>query len=142
MNLRKYYLDAINESLHSKDSEAQVGSIVVDHRGVKRVSGWNGFPRGVHDAPYRYRDNKIKLSLICHAEANAIANAAAVGIPLEGCGLVVTKFPCQECAKLIINSGIVKVCTPPIKQNSKWSESNNVAMMMFNEAKVEVEIID
>lgn len=140
MNLKKYYFDAVNESRHSKDPDTKVGAILVDHRGVKRASGWNGFPRGVSDAEHRYRDNSIKQTLISHAEASAIANAAAVGIPLEGCGLVVTKFPCQECAKLIINSGITSICTPPIKQDSKWKESNDTAMMMFTEAGVAVEI--
>jgi len=141
MNLRKYYFDAVNESRHSKDPDHKVGAILVDHRGVKRASGWNGFPRGVSDAEWRYRDNAIKQSLISHAEASAIANAAAVGIPLEGCGLVVTKFPCQECAKLIINAGIAKVLTPPIVEASKWKQSNETAMMMFNEAGVVVEFV-
>ena len=141
MKLEKYYRDAITAGTHSKDT-TQVGAVIIDRRGVVRATGWNGFPRGIVDAPERYADREIKLALIVHAEANAIANAAAVGVPLEGCGLVVTKFPCSECAKLIIQAGINEVYTKEPERDSRWRESAQIARMMFEEAGVSVSVMD
>ena len=142
MNLAKYLPEAVTASSHSKDPRTKVGAAIVDHRGVVRATGWNGFPRGVNDDPARYADREIKLKLVVHAEANAIANAAAVGVPLEGCGLVVTKFPCHECAKLIIQSGIKKVTAPAPDDDSLWAGSAVIASQMFQEAGVEVEYLE
>lgn len=142
MNLTKYLPEAVTASSHSKDPRTKVGAAIVDHRGVVRTTGWNGFPRGVDDDPSRYADREIKLKLVVHAEANAIANAAAVGVPLEGCGLVVTKFPCHECAKLIIQSGIKKVAAPTPDDDGLWAGSAVIAHQMFQEAGVEVEYLE
>lgn len=140
MNLAKYHPDAMTTASHSKDPRTKVGAVIVDQRGVIRATGWNGFPRGIQDHPSRYADRDVKLRLVVHAEANAIANAAAVGVPLEGCGLVVTKFPCRECAKLIIQAGIKKVYTQQIESDSHWTESAEHARMMFDEAGINVEV--
>ena len=141
MNLRKYYPDALTAASHSKDT-TKVGAVIIDHRGVVRATGWNGFPRGIEDHPKRYADRQVKLRLVCHAEANAIANAAAVGVPLEGCGLVVTKYPCNECAKLIIQAGITRVYTKEPERDSNWIESATFARMMFDEAGIQVEVCE
>lgn len=142
MNLTKYWPEAVTAAKHSKDPRTQVGAAIVDHRGVVRATGWNGFPRGVNDDPARYADREIKLKLVVHAEANAIANAAAVGVPLEGCGLIVTKFPCHECAKLIIQSGIKKVVAPSPDSDGLWAGSAVIGCHMFEEAGVEIEYLE
>ena len=95
MNVAKFYPLALEVAQLSKDPRTKVGAVVIDARGAVRAVGYNGFPRGVEDDPGRYAHRETKLLLVAHAEANAIANAAAVGTPLEGCGLVVTKYPCQ-----------------------------------------------
>ena len=137
MNLRKFIPMAQQAAALSKDPSTKVGALVIDRRGAIRATGYNGFPRGVDDDPRRYADRPTKLKLIAHAEANAIANAAAVGTPLDGCSLVVTKFPCHECAKLVINAGIAHVLAP--KPVGSWVDSNNTATFMLVEAGVTID---
>ncbi len=141
MNVAKFYPLALEVAQLSKDPRTKVGAVVIDARGAVRAVGYNGFPRGVEDDPGRYAHRETKLLLVAHAEANAIANAAAVGTPLEGCGLVVTKYPCHECAKLIINAGIRQVGAPAPGTDSDWLKSNSVARMMFEEAGVSVQVV-
>jgi len=139
MNLRKFYQLALEIAQLSKDPRTKVGCLIIDSRGAIRATGYNGFPRGVDDDPGRYADRNIKLRLVAHAEANAIANAAAVGTPLEGCGLVVTKYPCHECAKLIINAGIKHIYTAKPETDTVWIDSAETSSMMFFEAGVIIE---
>lgn len=140
MRIAKYFpmLDAIASM--SKDPRTQVACIILDHRGAVRSTGYNGFPRGVDDSPERYADRETKLKLVAHAEANAIANAAAVGTPLQGCILLSNKFPCNECAKLVINAGITTVYAPA--PEGSWLESSQIALQMFEEADVLVMYIN
>lgn len=140
MNLRKYYPIADAVAGLSKDPSTKVGAVIIDERGCIRAVGYNGFPRGVDDDPGRYADRTIKLRLIAHAEANAIANAAAVGTPLAGCSLVVTKYPCHECAKMIINAGIERILTKREEVGS-WIDSALTSSWMFDEAGVKVEVM-
>ena len=139
MNLRKFYQLALEIAQLSKDPRTKVGCLIIDSRGAIRATGYNGFPRGVDDDPGRYADRNIKLRLVAHAEANAIANAAAVGTPLEGCGLVVTKYPCHECAKLIITAGIKHIYTAKPETDTVWIDSAETSSMMFFEAGVIIE---
>jgi dCMP deaminase len=141
MNLAKFYPLAMEVAELSKDPRTKVGAVVIDARGAVRAVGYNGFPRGVEDDPGRYADRDTKLLLVAHAEANAIANAAAVGTPLDGCGLVVTKYPCHECAKLVINAGIRQIGAPAPGTDSAWLKSNDIARMMFSEAGVAVQVV-
>lgn len=117
----------------SKDPDRQVGAVIVDTMRRAVGSGYNGFPRGVRDAEERYRDTHVKLKLIVHAEANAILNSVAA---ISGCILFCTSYPCSECAKLIIQSGLYMVVSPPPKANSKWAEDAVFSRLMFDEAKV------
>ena len=140
MNLRKFYPIALEVAQLSKDPRTKVGAVILDHNNRVRAIGYNNFPRNVDDDPGRYADRDIKLRLVAHAEANAIANAAAVGTALEGCGMVVTKFPCHECAKMIINAGIKRIYTQRPERDSVWVGSAETAEMMFQEAGVTLEI--
>ena len=133
MNLHKYITVAKAVASLSKDS-TQVGCLIIDKRGLIRAIGYNGFPRGIADDPERYADSETKHSLVAHAETNAITNAASVGTPLLGCSLVVTKHPCNECAKSIINAGITHILCP--HPAGSWAKSNAIAANMFREAGV------
>ena len=95
----------------SKDPNTQVGACIVNTS--KRIVGigYNGFPQGCSDdiLPWR-RDGDFlekKYAYVCHAEANAILNKG--GADLHGSTLYVDLFPCNECAKLIIQAGIREV---------------------------------
>lgn len=97
-------------AMRSKDPQTQVGACIVNTK--KRIVGigYNGFPYGIDDDdfPWDKKDSWLdsKYPYVVHAEPNAILNATE---PLDDATLYVTLFPCNECAKLIIQSGIKEV---------------------------------
>lgn len=102
---------AILASMRSKDPNTQVGACIVDENNRILSTGYNGFPRGCSDDEYPWEregeTNNTKYPYVVHAELNAILNAG--GRPLAGARLYVALFPCNECAKAIIQSGIREV---------------------------------
>jgi dCMP deaminase len=97
-------------SKRSKDPSTQNGACIVNDKNIIIALGYNGFPRGCHDDKLPWcRDGKLiktKYAYVVHAEANALMNASA---PTDGCRLYATLFPCNECAKMIIQHGIREV---------------------------------
>lgn len=100
---------AILASKRSKDPNTQVGACIVDDNNIILSTGYNGFPYGCSDDIYTWdrtgADTKYKY--VVHAELNAILNAH--GKNLSGAKIYVDLFPCNECAKAIIQSGIKEV---------------------------------
>lgn len=131
-----YFMDLARVAASkSKDPSTKVGCVVVrPDRSIVSL-GYNGFPRGVNDGADRYADRPTKYAFVVHAEANAIV---ASRTDLTGCWLYCTLFPCQECAKLIIQAGIEAVYCPEIPEEGNWQDSMKNAMMMFAEARVMV----
>jgi dCMP deaminase len=129
---------AILCSTRSKDPERRVGAVIVDNNRCVVGMGYNGFPRGVVDDPERYANRQVKLSMVVHAEANAILNAR---VSVCGCALLCTSSPCSECVKLIIQSGIDVIIAPKLQPDSKWVDDNMIAQQMLAEAGVLVEEI-
>lgn len=138
--LRKYLQfipDALAAAGKSKDSR-QVGCVVIDDDYCVRTSGWNGFPRGVKHLKERDR-RPTKYSFSAHAEENAIAQAARIGVSLKGCTLLLTAlYPCSTCARLIIQSGITTVIAPDVDMPEKWALEWVISKEMFAEAGVKV----
>ena len=102
---------ALMSAKRSKDPNTQVGACIVNaDRRIMSV-GYNGFPRGCSDDefPWDREGDAVdtKHPYVCHAELNAILNAG--GRDLRGCAVYVPLFPCNECAKAIIQSGISEV---------------------------------
>ena len=97
-------------SLRSKDDSSQVGACIVNQKNRIVGIGYNGMPIGCEDDefPWEREGNFLdtKYPYVVHAEPNAILNAT---VPLEGSKIYVTLFPCNECAKLIIQSGIKEI---------------------------------
>ena len=99
--------------MRSKDPSTQVGACIVNEN--KRIVGigYNGFPVGCGDdeLPWNRKSKKgvnhTKYPYVCHAELNAILNINSSDC--QGCTMYVVLFPCNECAKLIIQSGIRKI---------------------------------
>ena len=93
----------------SKDPNTQVGACIVDQNNIILSTGYNGFPYGCSDDiyPWAREGRDTKYSYVVHAELNAILNAH--GKDLKGARLYVDLFPCNECAKAIIQSGISEV---------------------------------
>jgi len=128
----------------SKDDSTKVGALVVGSSGEFRASGWNGAARGCSaDEDERFKARPEKYFWVVHAEANAIANAAAVGTPLRGATIVVTHFPCMACANLIVQAGITHVVTkvPSVEFAERWSEQIIRAQQLFDECGVTVDVV-
>lgn len=91
----------------SKDPSTQNGAVIVDENNVVVGLGYNGFPRGVDNDTFPWeREGKLsetKYAYICHAEENAIYNANNT---TAGCKIYTILFPCNECAKTLIQNGI------------------------------------
>lgn len=124
-------------ALRSKDPNTQVGACIVSPQNKIMSMGYNGFPRGCSDDeyPWERQGNALdtKYPFVCHAELNAILNAH--GRNLEGCTIYVALFPCNECAKAIIQSGIKKVVFLSDKYDGE--EMNRASKKMFDSAGVE-----
>lgn len=103
---------AVLSSMRSKDPNTQVGACIVSKEKKIIGVGYNGFPLGCSDddLPWARSGNwaDTKYPYVCHAELNAILNCSDPH-SLKGATLYVALFPCNECAKAVIQSGIKKV---------------------------------
>lgn len=123
----------------SKDRSTKVGCVVIEPGTRAIVSvGYNGIPRGVDDDDEKRHQRPTKYFWFEHAERNAVFNAAMRGTTLRGCTIYVTMYPCADCARAIIQSGISKlVCpAPDFEVRGDWADSWRIASKMFGEAKV------
>lgn len=97
--------------MRSKDPNTQVGACIVSEDNKILSIGYNGFPKGCEDDEFPWarsgEENETKYPFVTHSELNAILNYR--GGSLEGAKIYVTLFPCNECAKAIIQSGIKTV---------------------------------
>lgn len=99
-------------SMRSKDPNTQVGCVIVNPENRIVGAGYNGMPNGISDdeMPWgKTSDSPVdtKYPFVCHAEMNALFNRNC--FDLRGCTLYTTHFPCNECAKMVIQSGIRQV---------------------------------
>ena len=102
---------AVNSSMRSKDPSTQVGACIVNAQKKVVSIGYNGMPSGVDDDQISWDASEgleSKYLYVAHAELNAILNAKD-GSALSNTKIYVTLFPCNECAKAIIQSGIKEV---------------------------------
>lgn len=133
-------------SQRSKDPHTQAGAIVVSSNNVVVGAGYNGFPRGIEatDLPWD-REGELqdtKYAYVCHAEENAIYNANA---STEGTKLYCTLFPCNECAKTIIQTGVKELIyasdkyhdTPATIASRKLLDLAGVQYRHYELAKIE-----
>ena len=125
-------------ALRSKDPNTQVGACIVDKE--KRVVsiGYNGMPRGCSDEDFPWgREGGFldtKYAFVVHAELNAILNSPR---SVSGCTIYVSLFPCNECAKAIIQSGIKKVVYESDKYDG--TDGNIASKKMLTEAGIELQ---
>ena len=95
----------------SKDPSTQVGACIVSEENIIISTGYNGMPKGCSDDDFPWQrngaENETKYPYVVHAELNAVLNAN--GRDLRGSKLYVALFPCNECAKAIIQSGVKEV---------------------------------
>lgn len=127
----------------SKDPSTQIGAVIVDPITRRVLSGgYNGFPRNIEDSYERLFTKEIKYRYVVHGEMNAIYNATASGVPLNGATIYVSGLPsCSECAKGIIQVGITRVvCEVPKNIPEKWAEHWEFSKSMYDEAGVETKL--
>ena len=124
INWDEYFMGLAHLSAkRSKDPSTQVGAVIVNEE--KRVVGvgYNGFPYGCEDSAFPWtRDGDTldtKYPYVVHAELNAILNSIQ---KLNGCTIYVSLFPCNECAKAIIQSGIKYI----VYESDKYADTDSV----------------
>ncbi|MBQ0065520.1 MAG: dCMP deaminase family protein [Firmicutes bacterium] len=133
----EYFMSVAHLSAkRSKDPNTQVGACIVNPDKKVVGMGYNGFPMGCNDDEFPWeREGSLletKYPFVVHAELNAILNSIQ---SLHGCTIYVSLFPCNECAKAIIQSGIKRVIYESDKYNG--TETNIASKKMFKEAGVE-----
>lgn len=138
---RKYLEIARATAKLSKDTSTQVGALILGPSQEVRSLGYNGAPRGCSaDEDARGRERPEKYFWFSHAELNAITNAARAGTPLLGSSIIVTHFPCMDCARAIVQAGIVEVFCPEMDDAfiSRWAEHTIRSQKLFDECGVKV----
>lgn len=135
---KRFYELAQHVAQWSKDPRTKVGACIVN--GDRQVIGvgFNGFPRKIFDLAQRYEHKETKYLFVSHAERNALDNTFG---DTRGATLYTTLFPCNDCAKGIIQKGISLVVTP---QPLKDREHNHydVTLKMFKEAEIRVMYVE
>jgi dCMP deaminase len=127
----------------SKDRSRQVGCVVVGPDNIIRAIGFNGFPRGLDDDLDERHQRPAKYLWTEHAERNAIYTAARIGISLAGCRMYLPWFPCVDCARAIVQTGIVQlIAIEPDLADLKWGDDFPVALKMLEEASVLVRYVE
>ena len=142
---------ALWSAKRSKDPSTQVGACIVNQYNKIVGIGYNGFPIGLDDDSLPWDKssaniNETKYPYVVHAEANAILNSTK---DLHGARIYVALFPCNECTKLIIQSGIKEILylsdkykdTDPVKASKKMIDMAGVKyrQLNFNNKKIEID---
>ena len=142
---------ALLSSMRSKDPNTQVGACIVNDDNRIVSVGYNGFPRGCSDENFPWErngenPNDTKYPFVCHAELNAILNSNGIG--LKNTRIYVALFPCNECAKSIIQAGIKEVIyisdkyanTDGAKASRMMLESAGIKLTKFeSNKKIEID---
>lgn len=119
MNLAKL------SAMRSKDPNTQVGACIINNENRILSIGYNGAPIGFDDDLFPWdrvgKPLETKYLYVCHAELNAILNFSGNRSALQGARIYVTLFPCNECAKMIAQSGIKEV----IYDSDKYADTES-----------------
>jgi dCMP deaminase len=121
----------------SKDRTTKVGCVIVGADRIVRAIGFNGFPRGIDDDVEARHARPNKYDWTEHAERNAIFSAARIGISLGGCTMYLPWFPCVDCARSIVQTGLIElVAFEPDFSHPQWGQQFEVAQAILSESSV------
>ena len=153
INWDEYFMGiALLSSQRSKDPSTQVGACIVNDENKIISVGYNGAPTGYDDDKFMTweREGKFldtKYAYVCHGELNVILNAPT---SVKGCKLYVALFPCNECAKAIIQAGIKTIIygedkyahTPAVKASKRMLNAAGVRYYQYQPTgrKIEIEV--
>ena len=153
LNWDEYFMGVAKlSSYRSKDPSTQVGACIVGNDNRILSIGYNGTPNGFEDVNFPWdREGEpleTKYLYVCHAEMNAILNYRGSRKDLENAKLYVALFPCNECAKIIIQSGIKEVIylcdkyakTDSVIASKKLFDTCGVKYRQFNKSGKEIKI--
>ena len=133
---------AHNVKLKSKDNRTNIGAVIVGKDKEIVSTGYNSFPRGIDDNIRERQERPEKYFWFEHAERNAIYNAARIGVSTKGTTMYLScGVPCSDCARGIINAGIIRIFCErggSASNSTKWAESAERSWEMFDEAGVKV----
>ena len=133
-------------AMRSKDPSTQVGACIVSNDNRILSIGYNGAPNGFSDEefPWAREGNNLdtKYPYVCHAEMNAILNYRGSKKDLENAKIYVDLFPCNECAKIIIQSGIKEVIYSRSYDYDNHSDEMEASIRMFNACGVKFRQIE
>jgi len=128
---------ALLSAKRSKDPNTQVGACIVNDKNRIVGTGYNGLPTGCHDDEFPWAKQgeflDTKYPFVCHAELNAILNN--IGTDLHGCRIYTALFPCNECTKSIIQSGIREVIY--LSDKYQGSDAAKASRLMLDKAGVQ-----
>lgn len=125
----------------SKDRRTHIGAVVVGSKNEVRSVGYNGFVRDLSDEVTERYVSPEKYFWFEHAERNTIYNATLIGVSLNGCKMYTNGIPCMDCARAVVQSGIIEVIVDEEwnKFNSKkWDEHAKRSLRMFEEVGVKI----
>jgi dCMP deaminase len=142
---RKYLLLAQETAnIFSKDESTKVGAIFLANGSHHIISmGYNGMPRGFDETKKERWERPVKYKYVEHAERNAIYNACRNGSSLEDSIAIVTLFPCCDCMRAIIQSGVKSIVTPsiPISISDEWKDNFKYSKEMADECDINIKMI-
>jgi dCMP deaminase len=128
---------ALLSAKRSKDPGTQVGACIVNEKNKIVGAGYNGLPMGCDDNEFPWGKEgsflETKYPYVCHAELNAILNN--IGMDLHGCRIYTALFPCNECSKAIIQSGIREVIY--LSDKYAGTDSSKASRLMLDRAGVQ-----
>ena len=104
----------------SKDKRTHIGAVVIGPDKEIKTTGYNSFVRRLKDNVPERQEKPEKYYWFEHAERNSMDNATLIGTSLKGCKMYTNGIPCMDCARGIVQSGILEVIV-----DKKWNESNS-----------------
>jgi len=146
-NWHKRFMDLTEHIAQwSKDRSTKLGCVIVGPDNEIRSTGYNGFPRGIDDTLDARHERPEKYLWSEHAERNAIYNCARMGVSTKGCRIYVPWFPCMDCARAIVQSGISQVIykKPDLEEPrwARWAVSFRASKELFLESNTDLVVYE
>lgn len=133
-------LAKIQADLFSKDPSTKVGCIIIAPDSLQILScGYNGLPRYIDEKINERWEYPLKGYYCEHAERNCLYNACRSGVKLENSIAIVSLYPCHDCARGLIQSGITTIITfEPNFDHERWGQSFKISSQLFEESGIKV----